>query len=68
MKLFEGDDSHFLPRVYCYFDDTTSDGLGAFNDYTGERLAIREFNESHERKKFAAIYLYTESELWQRRL
>lgn len=68
MKLFEGDDSHFLPRVYCYFDDTTSDGLGAFNDYTGERLAIREFNESHERKKFAAIYLYTQSELWQRRL
>jgi hypothetical protein len=68
MQIFEGDEKHFLPRVYCYFDDTTSDGLGAFNDYTGERLAIREFNESHQFRKFAAIHLYTQSELWQRRL
>jgi hypothetical protein len=53
---------------YCYFDDTTSDGLGALNDYTGERLAIGEFNESHEHQKFAALCLYTQCELWQRRL
>ena len=68
MHLFEADDDHFLPRVYCYFDDITADGLGALNDYTGERLAIKEFNERHEYQKFASLYLYTQHELWQRRL
>ncbi len=68
MHLFEADDDHFLPRVYCYFDDITADGLGALNDYTGERLAIKEFNERHEHQKFANLYLYTQHELWQRRL
>jgi hypothetical protein len=68
MQMFENDEKYYLPRVYCYFDDTTSDGLGAFNDYTGERLAIREFNESHQLRKFADIHLYTQGELWQRRL
>jgi hypothetical protein len=67
-RLFEDDEKHYLPRIYCYFDDTTSDGLGAFNDYTGERLAIREFNKSHPLRKFATIHLYTQDELWQRRL
>lgn len=67
-RLFENEEKRYLPRIYCYFDDTTSDGLGAFNDYTGERLAIREFNESHPLRKFAEIHLYTQSELWQRRL
>jgi hypothetical protein len=68
MQIFEDNEKYFLPRVYCYFDDTTSDGLGAFNDFTGERLAIHEFNEAHPLRKFAAIHLYTQSELWQRRL
>jgi hypothetical protein len=68
MRLFDADDRHFLPRVYCYFDDTTSDGLGAFCDYTGERLAICEFNDAHQHRKFAEIRLYVQNELWQRRL
>jgi hypothetical protein len=44
----EDDEKHFLPRVYCYFDDTISDGLGAFGDFTGERLAIGQFNENQQ--------------------
>jgi hypothetical protein len=42
-----------LPRVYCLFDDI----LGySFGDHVGERLAISEFNESHENVKLSPIY------------
>ena len=42
-----------LPRIYCYFDDI----LGhIYSDFTGERLAIREFNAAHPMKKISPIY------------
>lgn len=42
-----------LPRVVCYFDDI----IGfSHSDFTGERLAIREFNEEHEHRKISQIY------------
>jgi hypothetical protein len=46
LALFEADHRLLLPRVRCYFDDI----LGfTFGDHVGERLAISEFNESHQR-------------------
>ncbi|MDR2658769.1 MAG: hypothetical protein LBC27_02105, partial [Spirochaetaceae bacterium] len=56
LRMFEADDSKLLPRIATYFDDI---GTSAFdynyciNDYTGERLAIREFNEDHDKRKIS---------------
>jgi hypothetical protein len=52
-QLFEADDSFLLPRIYCYFDDITG---FTYSDYTGERLAISEFNADHPMRKISPIY------------
>jgi hypothetical protein len=52
-KLLEAEYALLLPRIYCYFDDI----MGfTFSDYTGERLAISEFNGSHDMRKISPIY------------
>lgn len=56
LKMFEQNEKYFLPRVYCYFDDTVGNETELYNDYTGQRLAINEFNQSHEFKKLAVPY------------
>ena len=52
-KLLEGNESLFLPRVDCYFDDISGFSFGDFN---GERLAITDFNKSHELRKIDKVY------------
>ncbi len=52
--MFEAPEKYFLPRVFCYFDDIIGSETELYNDYTGERLAINEFNCAHETKKLAA--------------
>jgi hypothetical protein len=52
-RLFDGADEVLLPRVVCYFDDIVGYSHGDFN---GERLAITEFNQSHEMRKISKIY------------
>lgn len=56
LKMFDGPERYFLPRVFCYFDDTIGSETELYNDYTGERLAINEFNQEHETKKIAVPY------------
>lgn len=56
LKLFDADSIHFLPRVICYFDDTIGGDVEFYNDFTGERLAINEFNESHGSVKLSPVY------------
>ncbi len=52
-KLLEAEYALLLPRIYCYFDDI----MGfTFSDYTGERLAISEFNGLHDMRKISPIY------------
>jgi|HubBroStandDraft_5_1064220.scaffolds.fasta_scaffold11233_2 hypothetical protein len=53
--LFEGLSAAHLPRVMCFFDDVTALPLGCMNEYVGELLAIREFNESHPDRKVCKI-------------
>ena len=36
----------FLPSVFSYFDDIIGSEIELYNDYTGERLAINEFNSN----------------------
>jgi hypothetical protein len=53
LKLLEAEPDLVLPRIYCYFDDI----LGfTYSEYNGERLAIAEFNASHEMRKISPIY------------
>jgi hypothetical protein len=54
LTLLDGGATHFLPRTFLYFDDIMGDALQCYNDYTGERLAIAEFNQTHRSKKIAS--------------
>ena len=56
LKIFEGNEKYFLPRLFCYFDDVTGTEIELYNDYTGARLAINEFNHIHKKKKLAKAY------------
>ncbi len=52
-RIFSIRESYILPRVACYFDDMTGDIDYAYNDFTGELLAVNEFNAEHENIKIA---------------
>ena len=56
LKMMDAGEEYFIPRVFCYFDDTIGNDLVQYNDFTGERLAINEFNQSHEKIKFTIPY------------
>lgn len=48
LTLLTGDPELYLPVTFVYFDDV---GFPSANDWCGERLAIREFNETHAMRK-----------------
>jgi hypothetical protein len=56
LTLLEAEALHFLPRVFMYFDDIIGDDISLYNEFSGERLAIEEFNKNHESKKIAKNY------------
>ena len=51
-KLLTGCHEALLPRIHCYFDDIMGK---TFSDFTGERLAIAEFNKSSGQRKISII-------------
>ena len=52
-KLLEENPALLLPRIYCYFDDI----MGfTYSEYNGERLAISEFNSSHDMRKISMLH------------
>jgi hypothetical protein len=53
LELFNTDYEFLLPRVICYFDDINGH---TYSEYTGERLAINEFNAQHDRCKLDVIH------------
>jgi hypothetical protein len=53
LQLLEAHPDQLLPRISCYFDDIMGRGC---NEYTGERLAIAEFNEEHTMRKIVPDY------------
>jgi hypothetical protein len=55
LKIFETDHRYLLPRVACYFDDMVGDIDWAYNEFTGELLAIKEFNAQHNDIKIAPV-------------
>ncbi len=56
LNMLETGERYYLPRVFCYFDDTIGTEIELYNDYTGERLAINEFNQAHNDTKFGLPY------------
>jgi hypothetical protein len=50
--LFEADQDLLLPRVHCYFDDIFG---STYSEFTGELLAIAEFNAGHKMRKISKI-------------
>jgi hypothetical protein len=67
LAMFDAPEKYFLPRVFCFFDDVIGSETELYNDFTGERLAINEFNQRHETKKVAAPYHFltrTVRETW----
>ncbi len=54
-KVFDIPEAAILPRVMCYMDDIIGTSEW-YSDYTGERLAIREFNERNEMRKLSPCY------------
>lgn len=55
LRLLEGSDAQCLPRVFCYFDDIVGDDWELHSPFTGELLAIEEFNRRHEHMKVSRI-------------
>jgi hypothetical protein len=56
LKIFDLPDDRLLPRVPCYFDDIVGEDHVFQNEYVGELLAIREFNDAHANTKVLPIH------------
>ena len=56
LRLFDLDEKYRLPRVLLYFDDIVGNDISLYSDYTGERLAIAEFNDRHPMLKISPVY------------
>jgi hypothetical protein len=52
-QIFQGEDKYFLPRLSMYFDDMIGPD---YCDYTGERLAITDFNVQSKNAKISQEY------------
>ena len=70
LSMLKADMKFFLPRIYCFFDDTIGNEIELFNDFTGERLAINEFNLENKDIKFSKPYhlLTPGSEIWHHQI
>ncbi len=53
MQLLKARPTRLLPRIHCYFDDIIGYTYGHHN---GERLAIRQFNQTNPLRQVSLIY------------
>jgi hypothetical protein len=60
-EVFNGESSSYLPRIFNYFDDIVGSEVELYNEFTGERLAIAEFNQAHPYKKFSKAQHFVRS-------
>ena len=70
LSMMESNANFFLPRVFSYFDDTIGTDIELFNDYTGERLAVNEFNSNSADIKITTPYhfLAQSKETWHHQI
>jgi hypothetical protein len=62
LAVLNANHKHLLPRIFCYFDDTIGSDISLYNDFTGQRLAINEFNQENENIKLGFPYDLTNTE------
>lgn len=55
LSVLDGGDATRLPRVFCYFDDLIWPEEACHNPYTGEYLAIHEYNAAHADRKISRL-------------
>ncbi len=55
LKIFDVPHQFLMPRIACYFDDMVGDMDWAYNRFTGELLAIDEFNAAHADIKISPV-------------
>jgi hypothetical protein len=55
LRLLNAEAAHLLPRIYMYFDDIAGDDLWLCNEFSGELLAIKEFNKEHASRKITSV-------------
>lgn len=71
LNMFAVDYDKLMPRIFCYFDDTIGGDDELYSDFTGERLAIAEFNAAHANRKIAVPhYLRAQDpgEIWRHQI
>jgi hypothetical protein len=51
-RVFDASYENLLPRVHCYFDEVTG---YTYNEWEGELLAIKEFNQEHDDRKLGPV-------------
>jgi hypothetical protein len=56
LALLGAEPESILPRAFCHFDDVIGDDSELHSEYTGELLAIHEFNARHADRKLAHIH------------
>jgi hypothetical protein len=60
-KILEIPSKYLLPRMPIYFDDVVGGETEFYNDFTGVRLAIHDFNAAHDRRKLSPLYCLTDT-------
>jgi hypothetical protein len=55
LRIFDGAHATHLPRVYAYLDDIAGPEWACMNEFVGEYLAVKEFNDEHPTKKFCPL-------------
>lgn len=71
LKMLEANEKYYLPRIFCYFDDTIGTEIELYNDFIGERLAIHEFNQTHDTIKLGTPYHFLDKKVidpWSHRI
>jgi hypothetical protein len=71
IKLFELHRTNLLPRGFIYFDDIVGDEVSLFSEYSGQLLAIGEFNASHDMQKICKTTYLTKTpypETWHHQI
>lgn len=68
-RIFRIDLAAILPRVMCYMDDVIGT-TECYSDFTGERLAIAEFNQQNTAQKISPCYDFEDFaiERWQQKI
>lgn len=61
LAILQGMHTYLMPRIFCYFDDTMGGELELYNDFTGQRLSIDEFNRENDSVKLGVPYYLSHS-------